>query len=144
MATTVIKKTPNLDKLQRRLKNPQVGLKEASTSVLAKAVKNWKSGKGLDGVTMKPLSDDYRKLKQSNKLKGQVNTSGLPDMLLTGKMIANFGIEQVSKYVYKVGWTNSNQQQKANGNQNKRPNMLNVTKKVAEMATKVFNKWLKK
>jgi hypothetical protein len=145
MATiNVIKKTPNLDKLRIRLQNPQVGLKEAAQYVASTARKNWAQSKGLDGKPFKALTEAYKERKSSGAINGQVNTSSSPDMLLTGKMIANFGIEPVSKNVYKVGWGNNKEQRKANGNQNKRPGMLAVTKKVASQATKTFNEWLKK
>jgi hypothetical protein len=141
---TVIKKTPNLDRLEKKLKNPEIGLKEGALYVASTARTRWKRGNGLDNIPMKPLSAKYAEQKKAGVFKNQVNTSGKPDLLLTGKMQNKFGIEKQSKTSYKVGWGDAKEQTKADKNHDKRPNMLKVTDKLARKVTKIFNEWMKK
>ena len=64
-------------------------------------------------------------------------------MFLTGKMKSKLGVSEETKQRYVVGWGDAREQKKANGNHNRRPNMMAVTKKLAQKATKIFNEWLK-
>jgi hypothetical protein len=145
---TVIKNTPNLDKLKKRLKNPEIGLKEASLYVASTTITRWNKGKGLDNIDMLPLTDEpegkgYKTKKTKGEFKNQVSRSGKPNMKLTGNMQNKLGVEKLTKTTYKVGWGDAKEQKKANGNQNKRTNMMKVNKLVANKATKIFNEWLK-
>lgn len=97
-----------------------------------RVLKNWNASKGSDGTPLKALSSDYLERKTGDgvsvngaKRKGQ----GKPDFLLTGSMQRGLFVKRALNNV--ILTFRGGEIPKASGNASKRPNMMNVDKKLA-------------
>jgi hypothetical protein len=125
----------NTKNIQARLKFLKYGIKKslysAGADVREHLLGNWNQGRGGDDAAMKPLSKHYAK----KKADGEVVVGGkkrggraIPNLLLTGEMqkSMNAGLRVVSPTLVSVGFSGGENINKARGNYEVRPNMMEL------------------
>lgn len=111
----------NLDDIEARVKNlKRIDETLVKSGFITKAhlVKNWLRGRGGDEKSMRPLTSVY-----ANK-KATSGRSPIPNLLFSGAMQQSLSVKKLSKTKADVTFLTSLQRKKAEGNQEKRKNMM--------------------
>ena len=119
MSVTI--RTPNLNKWQKTLKTKVDDALMGSSEILrGDIVKAWLSGKAPDKTALKKGNKNYLNHKKSKGRKSKI------DFNLSGDMQQAFTVKKLTRTMVQLFFNSSLERKKAQGNYNKRRNMLRI------------------
>ena len=132
MASTITIDLTNTLNAIKGIANIDRSLFKAATLVKGHLVKSWLTGKGGDGIAMKPLTGNY-----ANK-KATAGRTPIANLNFTGLMQQSLTPVKRTKTRVDVTFLTAAQQQKADGNHKTRPNMMSLSNSIVDRVTNLI------